>query len=122
MERARDLFWRQGYHAAPMPQLTSRLGIGSGSLHAAFGSREGLYARALKRYCDGLVAMLAEEVDSASGIRTTLRRLLLAIAAADAEDPERGWLTLPHHVHSGLHVMGTTRADRMFLEARCPGL
>ncbi|MGW7572285.1 TetR/AcrR family transcriptional regulator [Streptomyces tendae] len=92
MEQAMNLFWRQGYHDTPMPQLTSRLGIGSGSLYAAFGSKEGLYAQALKRYCDSLVADLAEETDSAGNIRATLRTLLLAVATADGADLERGCL------------------------------
>ncbi|WP_399895789.1 TetR/AcrR family transcriptional regulator [Streptomyces sp. BBFR51] len=92
VEQAMNLFWRQGYHDTPMPQLTSRLGIGSGSLFAAFGSKEGLYAQALKRYCDSLVAALAEKIDSASDIRATLREFLLAMATADVADLERGCL------------------------------
>src|SRR5689334_5198065 len=56
VERAMGLFWKQGYRATPMPRLTELLGIGSGSLYAAFGSKDGLYAQALRRYCEGLVA------------------------------------------------------------------
>ncbi|MFC9914368.1 TetR/AcrR family transcriptional regulator [Streptomyces sp. NPDC059862] len=92
LKRAMELFWKQGYSATPLPHLTARLGIGSGSLYAAFGSKEGLYAQALKRYCDGLVADLEGQMDFAPDIRTTLRSVLLALALADVSDPERGCL------------------------------
>ncbi|MGP4083673.1 helix-turn-helix domain-containing protein [Streptomyces sp. KR55] len=42
LKRAMELFWKQGYSATPLPHLTARLGIGGGSLYAAFGSKEGL--------------------------------------------------------------------------------
>lgn len=92
MHQAMDLFWQQGYSATSMPQLTSRLGIGSGSLYAAFGSKEGLYALALKRYCDGLIATLTEKIDSSAEIRVTIGELLLALATAGLAEPERGCL------------------------------
>ncbi|WP_328664913.1 TetR/AcrR family transcriptional regulator [Streptomyces sp. NBC_00328] len=92
LERAMDLFWRQGYNATSLPQLTMELGIGSGSLYGAFGSKEGLYAQALKRYCDDQAASLVERLDSASDIRAALRETLLAMAEADLADPERGCL------------------------------
>lgn len=68
-----DLFRRQGYHATPVPRLTALLGIGSGSLYAAFGSKDGLYARALERYCDGLVATLDRDMRAGDDLRTALR-------------------------------------------------
>ncbi|WP_420031613.1 TetR/AcrR family transcriptional regulator [Streptomyces sp. cg28] len=92
VERAVGLFRRQGYHATPMPQLTARLHIGSGSLYAAFGSKEGLYARALDHYCVDLVRHLAEHLRADADIRVTVRELLLALAASDLADPERGCL------------------------------
>jgi TetR/AcrR family transcriptional repressor of nem operon len=92
VERAMDLFRKEGYHATPLLRLTAHLGIGSGSLYAAFGSKEGLYAEALKRYDDGLLANVAAELDSAADIRTALRSLLLTLVTADVADPERGCL------------------------------
>ncbi|GGM16803.1 TetR family transcriptional regulator [Streptomyces fumigatiscleroticus] len=92
VEQAMGLFWRRGYHATPVPRLTALLGIGSGSLYAAFGSKDGLYARSLARYCDGLVAALERDVRAGSDIRTALRTLLLAMVTTDLADPERGCL------------------------------
>ncbi len=97
------LFWRQGYRATAMPRLTELLGIGSGSLYAAFGSKDGLYAQALRRYCDDLVATLDREVRAGGDIRTALRRLLLAMVTADAAEPERGCLLVNAIVERAAH-------------------
>lgn len=86
------VFWKQGYHATTMPRLTAVLGIGSGSLYAAFGSKDGLYAQALKRYCDALVAVLERDLRAGADIRTALQEMLLAMVAAGVADPERGCL------------------------------
>lgn len=47
---AMKLFWVKGYEATSISDLTSALGIGPTSLYAAFGSKEQLYAEALKLY------------------------------------------------------------------------
>jgi AcrR family transcriptional regulator len=44
------LFWRKGYSATSIGDLTAAMGIGSPSLYAAFGSKEALYAEALDHY------------------------------------------------------------------------
>ncbi|MEW2516478.1 TetR/AcrR family transcriptional regulator [Streptomyces sp. NPDC046870] len=103
VEQAMALFWRRGYRATPVPRLTELLGIGSGSLYAAFGSKDGLYARALRRYCDDLVAALDREVRAGGDIRTALRRLLLAMVTADAAEPERGCLLVNAIVERAAH-------------------
>ncbi|MGQ4274490.1 TetR/AcrR family transcriptional regulator [Terrihabitans sp. B22-R8] len=44
------IFWRKGYAATSISDLTSALGIGATSLYAAFGCKEALYAEALQHY------------------------------------------------------------------------
>lgn len=47
---ATRLFWSKGYEATSIADLTKAMGIGSPSLYAAFGSKEALYAEALRCY------------------------------------------------------------------------
>ncbi|MFF4838275.1 TetR/AcrR family transcriptional regulator [Streptomyces sp. NPDC001315] len=103
VEQAMSLFWRQGYQATPMPRLTALLGIGTGSLYAAFGSKDELYARALKHYCDGLVAGLDRDVRAGSDLRTALRDLLITMVTADVADPEQGCLLVSATIERAAH-------------------
>ncbi|MEE4543021.1 TetR family transcriptional regulator [Streptomyces sp. V4-01] len=92
VERAMDLFWRQGFAATSLQDLTAELGIGSGSLYAAFGSKEGLYERALAAYCTGQAGELVRNLEEAQEVRPALRSLLTGLMEADLAAPERGCL------------------------------
>ncbi|WP_046734437.1 TetR/AcrR family transcriptional regulator [Streptomyces humi] len=116
VEQAMGLFRRQGYHATAMPQLTALLGIGSGSLYAAFGSKDGLYARALARYCDAMVAALDRDVRAGADLRTALRALLVAMIEADVTDPERGCLLVSAATERAAHD-GTVEQVRLTVTA-----
>jgi AcrR family transcriptional regulator len=50
LETAMKLFWVKGYEATSILDLTTALAIGPTSLYAAFGSKDQLYAEALKLY------------------------------------------------------------------------
>jgi AcrR family transcriptional regulator len=45
-----ELFWRQGYEGTSLTDLTRELGLTRPSLYAAFGSKEGLFLKALDLY------------------------------------------------------------------------
>jgi AcrR family transcriptional regulator len=50
LERAMELFWRQGYEGTSLTDLTRELGLTRPSLYAAFESKEGLFLKALDLY------------------------------------------------------------------------
>ena len=50
LERAMQLFWRQGYEGTSLNDLTRELGVTRPSLYAAFESKEALFLRALDLY------------------------------------------------------------------------
>jgi AcrR family transcriptional regulator len=50
LDAAVRLFWRQGYEATSVRDLTAALGIGAPSLYHAFGDKQRLFAEALHRY------------------------------------------------------------------------
>lgn len=49
-EAALQLFWDRGYEGVSLINLRETLGISSASFYAAFGSKEGLFVRAVDRY------------------------------------------------------------------------
>jgi AcrR family transcriptional regulator len=50
LDRAIDVFWREGYDGASLTELTTAMSITATSLYAAFGSKRQLFERAFTRY------------------------------------------------------------------------
>jgi TetR/AcrR family transcriptional repressor of nem operon len=87
VSRAMDLFWSRGYEATSVRDLTQHLGIGQGSLYAAFGDKDGLYRAALDHYRATLAADalrdLAQQGDARSAIRSMMLERIRIAAGAD---------------------------------------
>ncbi|MGX7707738.1 TetR/AcrR family transcriptional regulator [Methylobacterium sp. Gmos1] len=76
------LFWQKGYAATSISDLTAAMGIGSPSLYAAFGSKEGLYAEALRHYGERYEASVWANFAAAATARDAVEALLRDSAAA----------------------------------------
>ena len=50
LERAMEVFWKHGFEAASLNDLTEAMGINPPSLYAAFGDKEHLFLEAVERY------------------------------------------------------------------------
>lgn len=86
LDRALEVFWRKGYEATSLSDLTEAMGINRPSLYGTFGNKEELFRQALERYVRGKEAHLREALDAPTG-RAAVERLLLDAAAA-LTDPE----------------------------------
>ena len=53
LDHAVEVFWRQGYEATSLKDLTDAMHISKPSLYAAFGNKEQLFQKALDRYTEG---------------------------------------------------------------------
>jgi len=82
LEAAMQLFWRKGYAAAAISDLTEAMGIGPTSLYAAFGSKEALYAEALRHYQTLYEGLVWDGFLAAPTARAAITALLLDSAAA----------------------------------------
>lgn len=65
LDAATRVFWQKGFTAASMNDLCEAMGIGSPSLYAAFGSKEQLYAEAIRHYGKMGVPQLSHALESA---------------------------------------------------------
>jgi TetR/AcrR family transcriptional regulator, copper-responsive repressor len=59
IRQARDTFWRGGYAATSLEDLSAGMGMNRPSIYAAFGDKRALYLRAATDYADGSRAWLA---------------------------------------------------------------
>ncbi len=98
LAQATRLFWSKGYEATSIADLTAAMGIGSPSLYAAFGSKEALYAEALRHYGDNYQAPVWARFFAADTARQAVMALLMDCAATwtgcGAETPRGCMMTL----------------------------
>ncbi len=82
---ARDLFWRQGYHATGIAQILSKANARSGSLYYFFPTKEDLLLAVLQWYLDNLrvevvdpvFARVVDPVERVFGVLDGYRQMLL---------------------------------------------
>jgi len=79
---AMKLFWVKGYEATSITDLTTALGVGSTSLYAAFGSKDQLYAEALKLYSSSYEDLVLGRFRQAATAREAAMAYLWDSAAA----------------------------------------
>ena len=76
LEAAMLLFWEQGYEATSLAQLREATGLSSASLYGAFGSKEGLFKKAVEHYIAGPGSVTDVVADEAKSPREAVARLL----------------------------------------------
>lgn len=78
LDRAMELFWRQGYAATSLQELLDHMGISRQSLYNAFGDKHQLFLRCLERYCERhaeeILVALEKPCADLSTIRTFFAR------------------------------------------------
>ncbi|GLX54560.1 TetR family transcriptional regulator [Streptomyces hygroscopicus subsp. hygroscopicus] len=92
--RAMELFWTRGYEATSVRDLTGHLGIGQGSLYAAFGDKDGLYRAALEHYRTTLAAAALRSLEEGADARSAIRTMLVERVRIAVEDNGRGCLVV----------------------------
>lgn len=84
------VFWRRGYEAASLTELTEEMGITRPSLYACFGNKEELFRKALDLYQREKLAYIQTALDAPSA-RGVARRLLegsLALQSGSCDEPK----------------------------------
>ena len=82
LARATHVFWRKGYEATSIADLTEVMGIGSPSLYAAFGSKEALYTEAVRHYGENFGVFVWGRFRAAGTAREAVMSYLSDSAAA----------------------------------------
>ena len=110
-----DVFWSRGYARTSIEELTAATGLLRGSLYAAYGSKEGMFRAATRRYAADLAAAIATDRRGLDGARHVLDTIV-RLTAADRERrgcpilnaiPEAHGLSAEtqHELHGGLASM-----------------
>ncbi len=88
LHRAMETFWRKGYNATSMKDLTNATGLQPGSLYGAFESKRSLFLETLETYYElnmsGLDERLCQDISPADRIRGLFERII----EASTRDPD----------------------------------
>ena len=77
LDKAVDLFWRQGYEFTSIQDLVDHLGINRASLYETFGDKHQLFLGAMDRYCETVVRERFKPLEQPDADLTTIRRYFL---------------------------------------------
>jgi TetR/AcrR family transcriptional repressor of nem operon len=94
VSRAMELFWSRGYEATSVRDLAQHLGLGQGSLYAAFGDKDGLYRAALEHYRTTLAAAALRGLEEGADARSAIRTMLVERIRIAVTDEGRGCLAV----------------------------
>jgi TetR/AcrR family transcriptional repressor of nem operon len=87
LEAARDAFWKSGYAATSLDDLTAATGLGKGSLYAAFGGKRELFDRVFRDYCADAVVHTRARLEGPDTRAYKLLRAYVLETAADSAGP-----------------------------------
>ena len=68
VEKAMNLFWRNGYETTSMQMLEKEMGINKFSIYSSFGNKHGLFLESLKSYKRKVNSIFEEFKNSNNGI------------------------------------------------------
>ena len=80
VDKAVEVFWRQGFAATTPQNLVDELGIGKGSLYNTFKSKHHLFELSLRRYSAKRVAALTEGLEGPGPVLPKLREAMRTLA------------------------------------------
>lgn len=109
LDRAIELFWRQGYDGTTLSDLTSAMGINRPSLYRAFGSKEGAFTRAVDRYAAVDMAYVADALAEPTAYDTARRYLFDNVEAITTPGRPPGCLSIQGALASGPSGEGVVR-------------
>ena len=101
LEAAMECFWRRGYEATSLRDLTASMGLTAPSLYNAFGDKQALFARALERYLDRTTRDRLHRLEESLAPAEALHRFFAEIIEHSIKDRQRKGCFL---VNSALEV------------------
>jgi AcrR family transcriptional regulator len=94
LDRAVQVFWRQGYEGAALSDLTEAMGINRPSMYAAFGNKEELFRKAFQRYNDSTASYMSRALDEPTARAVAEAVLRGAIEAVTTKDRPKGCMAV----------------------------
>ncbi|PAX08875.1 TetR/AcrR family transcriptional regulator [Sphingomonas lenta] len=101
LDRALELFWRDGYEGTSIADVTEVMGVSRASLYAAFGDKEQLFRAVLSHYVAGPGSYFRQALERPRTVEAIRALLLEAAIAVTAPDCPPGCLVVHGALASG---------------------
>jgi AcrR family transcriptional regulator len=94
LDRAVEVFWRQGYEGTAVADLAAQMGVNKPSLYAVFGTKEQLFQKVVQRYAEREMAYFREALTRPTAIEVVRDYLDGNVTAMTQPDRPRGCLSI----------------------------
>lgn len=118
LDKAIEVFWRQGYEGTSLTDLTDAMGINRPSLYSAFGNKEDTFKRAVDRYARVDMAYVDDALAETSAYRVAERYLADNVDAVTTPGKPPGCLSIQGGLSSS---PADDRVVRYLAERRAAG-
>ncbi|QSP95667.1 TetR/AcrR family transcriptional regulator [Marinobacter salinisoli] len=120
LNKAITLFWDRGYHGSSMKQIEQALDLRPGSIYAAFGSKDGLFAEALAAYAEQGRGELMSYLEHRDSVVEGLQAYLRALAGSRTSDkPARACMIIKTLLESSnTHPQLADQAETILADIR----
>ncbi|MEM7655337.1 MAG: TetR/AcrR family transcriptional regulator [Bacteroidota bacterium] len=89
LHRAKELFWKQGYHATSIQNLVEHIGINRASLYDTFKGKEALFTRAFEVYRQESLQQMRDFLDQQASVLEGLRKFYYASVFETLDDADK---------------------------------
>jgi len=117
LDKAVEVFWRQGYEGTTLMDLTRAMGISKPSLYSAFGSKEETFKKALTRYARVDMAYVDDALAEPTAFDVASHYLNANVAAVTTPGKPAGCLSIQGGLSSStedrsvIDFLNASRAD-----------
>jgi TetR/AcrR family transcriptional repressor of nem operon len=126
LDAAIDCFWRRGYEATSLRDLTEAMRLTAPSLYNAFGDKEALFALALQRYLDRNTRGRLRRLEQTLAPKAAIASFFSEVVAHSVNDSDRKGCFLvnsalevaPHHARCRAVIAEQFRGIEGFFAGR----
>jgi AcrR family transcriptional regulator len=113
LERAVEVFWRQGYEGTSITDLTTAMGVNKPSLYSVYGGKADLFRRAIAHYAEHDMAYARAALEEPTALLVAQRFLRDNVTALTLENKPPGCLS----IQGGLSCSAENQEVATFLAA-----
>ncbi|MBP1963654.1 TetR/AcrR family transcriptional regulator [Paenibacillus aceris] len=88
LDKAMDLFWRQGYEKTSIQELVTHMGIHRRSMYDTFGDKHDLFMDVMNRYKTMIETKINNRVHQTNSVKMAIRQLFEMTISKEDDQPK----------------------------------